>query len=75
MPSGHIDAATPLRPLTDYAWRVLERLARAPMQAHLINPGVYIRLRREGLVGQKTGAKPHIFITDDGRIKLLKGVR
>ena len=71
MPSGHIDPAAPLRPLSNHAMSWLRALATGRKPAYLINPGVRDRFRREGLTVEVfiNGAE-FVEITDAGRAKL-----
>lgn len=52
MPSGHVDKAKPLRPLSDFAWYALARACEGQVASHLYNSGVWDRLSREGLIEQ-----------------------
>lgn len=74
MPSGHIDKAKPLRPLSTYAWAALEAAARTPTASHLYNAGVWNRLRREDLVEQVAlrGSSVIYSATEAGRTKLAR---
>jgi hypothetical protein len=53
-------------PLTAHARGVLADLAKAPLRAHLINPGVINRLRREHLATVDVRTRL-VSITDEGR--------
>lgn len=72
MPSGHIDPSKPLTPLTEHAWALLARMdLGVPMAGINRNPGVWARLRREGLVEQVQQGFIRVYvITAAGRAKL-----
>lgn len=62
-------------PLTPHGWAILQILSRGPMREHLANPGLKVRLRREGLAVSAytdpgSGYAKYLSITDAGRIKL-----
>jgi hypothetical protein len=69
MPSGHIEAGAPLKPLSAHAYGWLRALERFPARCHMINAGVSDRLLREGLIAQ-VPIRGEWEITDAGRAKL-----
>jgi hypothetical protein len=59
-----------LRPLSDHALRVMDRIAKSQngVAAYLINPGVRGRLYRENLVRSSSAfSTARLFLTDEGR--------
>jgi hypothetical protein len=59
-----------LRPLSDHAVRVMDRIAKSQngVAAYLINPGVRGRLYRENLVRTSSAfSTSRLFLTDEGR--------
>lgn len=64
---------TKTHPLTPHAWSILERLARGPVRAHEINPGVIDRLSRGDLTNAYADVDVCtriVTITDAGRSAL-----